>query len=404
MADRQRAAIIGMGQRGTGAYGKLLSSLFVDDVEIVAVADSNPRRLAGAIRLLELDGVSQYTDYREVLADPRVTMVVVTTPDHTHGEVAAAAVRTGKHVLCEKPLATSPEECGAILAAARPGQVVQVGFVLRYHRLYAEARRLLERGDIGTVRQISAVDNRQGADYFRRWHRFRQRSGGLFNHKSTHLLDIMNWWAGARPEEVHAFGGVAVFQPGLWQGDRCLDCRFQGECPEYLDLRDEPYRSLYLEAETVDGYLRDTCVFTSEKTTVDHGSAVLRYENGVAATYTLSLFAPMDNRQIMVFGDGGKLEFDEASHSIVVTDRHTGTQHRTSVAFEGGGHGGSDVRLLQGFFRAIRDQRPPTADAKAGAVSCVLGLAAEHSAAAGVSVNVGEFLEAAGLDPQTFGR
>ncbi len=404
MADRQKAAIIGMGQRGTGAYGKLLSSLFVDEVEITALVDSNPKRLIGAARLLQLESVRQYTDYQEVLADPGVTMVVVTTPDHTHGEVAAAAVRAGKHVLCEKPLATSPEECGEILSAAQEDQIVQVGFVLRYHGLYAEARRLLARGDIGTVRQIDAVDNRQGADYFRRWHRFRSRSGGLFNHKSTHLLDIVNWWAGGQPEEVHAFGGVAVFTPGRWQGERCLTCSYQKECPEYLDLRNEPYRSLYLEAEAVDGYLRDTCVFTSEKTTVDHGSAVLRYDNGVTATYSLSLFAPVDNRQIMVFGDHGKLEFDEASGSIVVTDRHTGIEHRTYVPPESGGHGGSDVRLLQGFFQALRDGQPPTADVKAGAVSCVLGLAAEHSTAEGVSVKLGEFLGTAGLDPNEFGR
>ncbi|NMB23919.1 MAG: Gfo/Idh/MocA family oxidoreductase [Firmicutes bacterium] len=280
-------------------------------------------------------------------------------------------------------------------------QVLQVGFVLRYNRVYETAYKIIARGDIGRVQQIIATDNRQGADYFRRWHRFRDKSGGLFNHKSTHTLDIINWFAGGSPVQVDAMGGLGVFKPGKWQGQRCLSCSLQTQCPEYLDLTIEPYQSLYLQAESIDGYIRDVCVFTSEKDTIDHGHAMIRYDNGVQASYNLSLFAPIDTRQMMVFGDAGKLELDEASRSIQVTSRHTHDTVEYRVTKDAGGHGGGDEGLMREFVHCIRRGEQPLAGALAGAWSCLVSLAAERSALGRRPVTTQQMLADGGI-PQGF--
>lgn len=397
-----RFGIIGTGQRGSGCYGRLLSTVFADEAEVVAVADSNDKRMAGAVKLLQLNNVTQYTDYHELLKDDSIDAVVVTTPDFTHETVATDALKAGKHVICEKPLATTVKGCKRILEAADPTQVLQIGFVLRYNRVFTTAKKLIADGAIGQVKQIVATDNRRGADYFRRWHRFREKSGGLFNHKSTHLLDIVNWIAEGTPTHVTALGGVTVFTPGQWQGERCLTCRFKKECPEYYDLTVEPLNTLYLQAEEVDGYIRDTCVFTSEKTTVDHGSALIEYSNGVKASYNLALYAPLDTRQVMVFGDGGKLELDEAERRITVRPRHSRDIVEYQISEDSGGHGGGDQGLIAEFLNCIRRKTKPLADAGTGALSCLVSLAAERSAHERRTVTIEEMIREAQVNPDLF--
>lgn len=392
--------IIGLGQRSL-SYGRLLTEELSEVCRIIALADTNEKRMAGAAGLLGLTDVALYRDYHELLADTTIDAVIVTTPDFTHEVVAVDALEAGKHVLCEKPLATTIAGCHKILEAKGAEQVLQVGFVLRYNRVYETAHKIIARGDIGQVQQIIATDNRQGADYFRRWHRFREKSGGLFNHKSTHTLDIINWFAGGSPVQIDAMGGIGVFIPGKWQGQRCLNCSLQTQCPEYLDLTVEPYRSLYLQAESVDGYIRDVCVFTSEKDTIDHGHALIRYDNGVQASYNLSLFAPTDTRQMMILGDAGKLELDEATRSIKVTSRHTHDVVEYRVTKDTGGHGGGDEGLIREFVQCIESGEQPLAGAFAGAWSCLVSLAAERSAMEQSPITTEQMLVDGGI-PQGF--
>ncbi|NLA59021.1 MAG: Gfo/Idh/MocA family oxidoreductase [Firmicutes bacterium] len=402
MADKIRFGIIGCGQRGVGAYGKLLTETFSKEAVLCALADSNYKRLEAAVKLLNLQGVAVYRDYRELLQDDSIEAVVVATPDFTHEEIAVDALKAGKQVLCEKPIATTVEGCQKILSAVSPGQVLAVGFVLRYNRVFTTAKRLIEEGVIGTVKQIAATDNRQGADYFRRWHRFREKSGGLFNHKSGHLLDIVNWFAGGTPVRVAALGGVTVFNPGEWQGERCLTCDNRNICPEYYDLTKEPLNSLYLQAESVDGYIRDTCVFTSEKTTIDHGTALIEYDNSVKASYNLALYAPLDTRQVMVFGDKGKLELDEAERIIRIRLRHSDDVMEYKVGAEEGGHGGGDIGLMREFIDCVRKGAAPLADAVTGALSCLVSLAAEESVHNGGFVSLLDMVRQADAEPQLF--
>ena len=392
--------IIGLGQRGL-SYGRLLTQELSQAGRVMALADINGKRMHGAAALLGLTNVALYGDYHDLLVDPNIDAVVVTTPDFTHEIVATDALKAGKHVLCEKPLATTVAGCHKIMEAQAADQVLQVGFVLRYNRVYEIAYQIMARGDIGRIQQIIATDNRQGADYFRRWHRFREKSGGLFNHKSTHTFDIINWYADASPLRVSALGGLGVYVPGQWQGERCLNCPWQAQCPEYLDLREEPYQSLYLQAEAVDGYIRDTCVFTSRKDTVDHGHALIEFDNGVQASYNLSLFAPIDTRQMMIFGDAGKLELDEATRRITVNGRHSQDIMEYRVAKDVGGHGGGDGGLMREFIGCIQHGNQPLAGAPAGAWSCLVSLAAERSVADQRPITIAEMLQDAGI-PEGF--
>ncbi|MFQ6097109.1 MAG: Gfo/Idh/MocA family protein, partial [Armatimonadota bacterium] len=96
------------------------------------------------------------TDYQEVLADPDIAAVSVVTPDHVHREITVATAQAGKHMLIEKPLATTVEDCEAILSAARKNDVkIMVDFHNRFNTPFVNAKRAIEDGEIGQPQMMS---------------------------------------------------------------------------------------------------------------------------------------------------------------------------------------------------------------------------------------------------------
>ncbi|MDE2898069.1 MAG: Gfo/Idh/MocA family oxidoreductase, partial [Chloroflexota bacterium] len=259
VTDRLRFGIIGTGGRGLGSFARGLRNDFPDQADIVALSDMDPVRLALGAKHFEVDRTD--TDPSVVLDNPEVDVVVITTPDATHANYAVAALEAAKHVICEKPIATTIDDCNRIRDTARrsPGGFM-TGFVLRYVPFYDRMHQAIVNGEIGDPRLVQMTDNRDGAGYFRRWHRLRANSGGLLVHKSCHALDIAGWMLGARPLSVSATGGVAVFTPKDWAGERCLTCDAADTCPEYVDITQGRLKELYHDAEATSGYIFDTCV------------------------------------------------------------------------------------------------------------------------------------------------
>ncbi len=377
-----RFGIVGTGGRGLRAFGANLRQRFADDTTVVALADRDPTRLRYAAGKLGVERT--YDTAAGLIADRDVDVVVITTPDATHAEIALEAIDAGKHVICEKPLATTIEDCNRVrAAAARSDHLFMVGFVLRYVPFFRTLRAAVVDGAIGTPLLVNAADNRVGADYFRRWHRLRRNSGGLLVHKSCHTLDIVNWLLDRRPVSVSATGGVAVFTPKDWAGERCLTCPAKDTCPEFLDITQGELGRMYYEAEATSGYVRDVCVFNSEKDTVDHAAVSIEYADGVRASYSLCLFASYNRREMSVWGADGKAEGSEDGADVVVTSRRNDGEDRHRVAAVEGGHAGGDLGLLADALAALKGEREPSADLEAGYWSAVLGIAAEQSVAQG---------------------
>ncbi len=383
MADRRlRFGIIGTGSRGIGSYGRGLREEFADQADITALSDADPVRLRLGAEALEVERAS--TDPAVVLANPDVDAVIVTTPDSTHADLACAALAAGKHLLCEKPIATTVEDCNRIRAAARSSAGgFMTGFVLRYVPFFQDMHRAIGDGEIGAPQAAAITDNRDGAGYFRRWHRLRANSGGLLVHKSCHALDIVGWMLDARPRSVSASGGVAVYTPKPWAGERCLTCQAAADCPEYVDVTAGRLKQLYYDAEATSGYVADTCVFNSEKDTVDHASAAIEYEGGRRAVYTMCLFSPYTEREIGVWGADGKVEGRDSAGAYRLRGRRDGRDEERAAAWPAGGHGGGDRRLLADALAVFRGERDPVADLDAAYWAAVLGIAAETSAARG---------------------
>ena len=119
------------------------------DVEIAGFYDIN---LSRAEELAKTYGGKAYPTYEALLADPAIDAVSVCAANHVHAEISIAALKAGKHVLCEKPMAISLEECEAMVAAARAsGKYLMIGQNQRLAKAHAKARELIAQGAIGKV-------------------------------------------------------------------------------------------------------------------------------------------------------------------------------------------------------------------------------------------------------------
>jgi len=132
-------------------------------VQVVAVCDSNPNlrqdlgkaigNIQGAGRGIDLDQVQVYQDIGSMLDQAGLDVVSITLPTHLHAEVTVQALRAGVHVLCEKPMALTLEECDRMMTAAREsGKVLQIGHCIRFWPEYAAAAEIVRSGRYGAVR------------------------------------------------------------------------------------------------------------------------------------------------------------------------------------------------------------------------------------------------------------
>lgn len=171
------------------------------DTELAMVCDVDEEKLHK--RMEEFKVEKGCTDYREMLADPEIDLVVVCTPDQWHREMAIAALEAGKHVLCEKPMALTMDDCYAIVEASKKAKTkLMVGQVSRYQKSFAEAKKLIARGEIG---ELFYVESEYAHDYSKigwDWRLDPLRHGFLGG--GCHAVDLLRWIAGD-PEEVMAY-------------------------------------------------------------------------------------------------------------------------------------------------------------------------------------------------------
>lgn len=197
-SDPVRVGIVGLGRSGWSNHALSLSKR--TDFTVAAVADAVPERRAEAEQTL---GCKAYDDYRALVADPFIELVVVSTPSHTHAAVAERALDAGKHTLVEKPLATSVDEADRMIAAAeRSGRVLTVFQNRRLDPDFLKVQEVLGSGVLGPVHLIKMGRH----SYQRRsdWQTLRRLGGGQLNNWGAHVLDQALLLLGGEYRELFA--------------------------------------------------------------------------------------------------------------------------------------------------------------------------------------------------------
>ncbi|MCA9049351.1 MAG: Gfo/Idh/MocA family oxidoreductase, partial [Planctomycetaceae bacterium] len=148
-------------------------------------------------------------NWQDVLNVDQLDAVIVALTNDRHHAAATAALQSGRHVLCEKPLGLSIVECDEIIAAAdKAGRVLQVGHEMRHQALYQRMHDLIRNGDVGDPRIMWCREYR--GPMRAGWRSAEQQTGGMLLEKNCHHFDLFNWMLDAEPVRVFAFGGRDV--------------------------------------------------------------------------------------------------------------------------------------------------------------------------------------------------
>lgn len=154
-----------------------------------------------------------YDSLEAACNDPAVDALIICTPNYTHLDVVKIAMQSGKHLLLEKPIATTVQDAAAItrIAEAYP-KVFQVGLQYRYKAMVAEAiYEVLTRQTLGSIKLVSMQEHRiPFLDKVNQWNKFARFSGNTLIEKCCHYFDLLNLFAQSRPVNVYASGSMAV--------------------------------------------------------------------------------------------------------------------------------------------------------------------------------------------------
>ena len=403
MTGARRVAIVGTGSRARlytlGLAGR-------SGYAVAALCDPSPTRMGYHNRLLASAGrpaASMWAPdaFAAMLANEDIAEVVVATVDDLHDHYIIAAVEAGCRVVTEKPMTTDARKCQAILdATGRAGNPLTVAFNYRYNPVHERVWRLLRERAIGEVLSVHfewLLDVRHGADYFRRWHREKARSGGLMVHKASHHFDLVNWWLGRAPEEVFGYGRLGFYgaDAGRRHGlrreyARARNAPAAADDPFALDLAaDERLRELYLLAEADSGYVRDRNVFDGDISIEDDMAVLVRYAGGASMSYHLTAYSPWEGYRVMFNGSAGRLELEVtesawqpprggvdspggAIHGEAAMANAGGATIRLRKLWERpseeplavghGGHGGGDERMLTALYGPADSGAAPSPD------------------------------------------
>lgn len=321
---------IRVGVIGTGRIGRLHIKHIAQNIpeaELVALCSLDPPSMDS---LAEQFNVSQtIDDYTELLADPEIDAVLITSATNTHVEISQAAAKAGKHIFCEKPIALNLEEIDETLAIVEEAGVkFQVGFQRRFDASFMRVRETVASGEIGEP-HIMRITSRDPAPppiaYIK-------VSGGIFLDMTIHDFDMARYLIGDEVVEIYATG----------------DVRVDPEIGEAGDI--------------------DTAVITG------------RFQNGVIATIDNSREAVYGyDQRVEVFGSKGMVTVANPLTDTVALSGSEGTHTALPPYFFVERYKAAYLSELQAFFRCIQEGTPSPVTGKDGRVPVVMGLAALKS-------------------------
>jgi predicted dehydrogenase len=344
-----RYGVIGTGMMGVEHIENINA---VDGAVITAIADTDEASRASGLAAANAGGsddVAVFTDHRDLLASGRCDAVVVVTPNHTHVDVMGDVLATDLHVLVEKPLCTTVDDCERLveLSARRPeGVVTWVGLEYRFMPPATELVRLVHEGVVGRPIMVAMREHRfPFLVKVGNWNRFAANTGGTLVEKTCHFFDLMNLILQERPVRVMASGAQDVNH---------LDEVYEGRRADMLD----------------------------------NAFVVVDYPSGARALLDLCMFAEATHNQeeLSVVGDRGKVEALIPENTIRIGRRgehwiggvESYQVHGDGIAHEGLHHGSSYLEHVR-FLEAVRSGGAPEVTLDDGLWSVAAGVAAHRS-------------------------
>jgi predicted dehydrogenase len=200
LAERLKVGLIGCGRIAQYFHLQILSQS--PAVNLVALAEADGERLASARRVAP--SAEGFEDYRGLLKRDDVEAVVICLPTGMHADAATAAFSAGKHVYLEKPMATDLAEADRVMVAwEASGKAGAIGFNYRFHSLFQDMKRRVERGEIGELVGARSVFSGAAQDLLP-WKQKRETGGGVLLDLASHHVDLVRYIFRQEIQEVSA--------------------------------------------------------------------------------------------------------------------------------------------------------------------------------------------------------
>ena len=395
------AVVLGAGSRGSTYAG--FAKEYPHLLRIAAVAEPRADRRNLLAEELNIPESHRFTSWQELLAQPKMAdCAFVCTMDDDHTAPAIRAMELGYHILLEKPMSNTEEECHMIAdAAVQTGRSLAVCHVLRYTPFYMTLKNLIDQGQIGQVVAINQIENvgywHQAHSFVRgNWRTVRETSPMILQ-KSCHDMDIILWLMGKDCRRVQSFGSLRHFTPEyapVGAPARCLDgCPHADSCPYYaprlyLDMSRTGWPVDVITTDLSEAGRRKAleegpygrCVYHCDNDVVDRQVVNLEFDGGAVATFTMTAFSADFSRQLKIFGTAGQITADMGTGQIVL---HRFGEEKRTIPLDMGagrsGHGGGDYGIMRDFLHILRDGGESRTSASISLQSHLICFAAERS-------------------------
>jgi len=364
--DTINAALIGTGSQGCHL---LRRGIKVANVNWTACCDIQEKNLNRGLEIAK--GAKGYEDYRELLDRKDIQAVVIATPIYLHSQMTVDALRSGKHVLCEKMMAYSVGEAKHMFRVARQtGRRLQIGHQRRYNPRYQHAYHMVKDGILGNITHVRAQWNRNGSwrrpcpdpnlDKLVNWRLYSDRSQGLMAELGSHQMDVVNWMLDETPNAVMGVGAL-----DYWKDGRDIFDNVQAifEYPSGVKVQ---YQSLTTNQH--DGF--------TEQIMGDKGTLIL--SPGKA------LLFPEPKSEEIAWADTAKKEEVQGKKAIILDASKSPRWQKTKT--EGTVVGGKEdlgkddyLLELEDFFRSIRDGHQPLCDKRVALDTCIACIKANEA-------------------------
>jgi predicted dehydrogenase len=382
---------------GAGNRGKVYATYALEHpsrAKVVAVADPIQFRREQMAKSHEIPSDRVFSDWQDCAAlEKFADAVVIATPDAQHAVPAITFMNKGYHILVEKPMAVSKEDCVKMTEAAlRNNVIMAVGHVMRYTPFTQKVKKLIEEGAIGDVISVQHLEPvgywHAAHSYVRGNWRREDESTFMLMAKSCHDVDWLRYVVGKPFKKVSSFGSRRHFTKEAKPkeaGDatRCLDCKIQDTCPYsaktiYLKPAERGHRDWPLptvvpnaepDVQNVTEALKTgpygRCVYECDNDVVDNQVVNMEFEDGTTASFSMVSFTKdLCVRKTRIFGSKGQLECEGSDPPRIEWDDFTGEGSTQLVHPEPTpptlmrGHQCADYYLMRAFVHAVARKDP----------------------------------------------
>ena len=350
---------------GTGVMGQehIQNINIIENAEVVAICDTNENS-RNQTKSLVKDSTKFYNDLNELISKNIADAYIIATPNFTHINVLEHILKTNKHLLIEKPLCTTTEDCKKFeILSKNYSKIIWTGMEYRYMPPVKQLIKEVHNNVIGKIKMFSIREHR--FPFLHKvddWNRFAINTGGTLVEKCCHFFDLMRLVTQSEPIKVYASG-------------------------------DQDVNHI---SETYDGKTPDI---------IDNAFVIVDFENGVRGLLDLCMFAENSEYQeeIVAVGDIGKIETFVPSHTSGKdsSEVRIGLRKDNEVKINevkvdkeilaAGHHHGSTYFEHLAFINAIQNNTPPEVSLRDGLMSVAIGEAAEKSIKENRVVDLKEF-------------